>query len=181
MTVPAAWPQPGFVIESPRLRLRDIRLDDAPLILEVLTDADFIANVGDRGVNDLTAARRYISDGIFASYRLHGIGMYLVELRADRAPLGICGLLRRDYHPDVEIGFAFVPRARGSGYASEAARATLDFARKTLGLARVIALTAPHNERSIRVLEPLGFRRERVVRFAPEGPDWLQFEFSEVR
>lgn len=180
MTVPAASPRPGATIESQRLRLREICAEDAPLILEILTDPDFVANVGERGVHDLAAARRYVTDGICASYRSHGFGMYLVELRADGAPLGICGLLRRDYHSDVEIGFAFVPRARGNGYALEAARATLEFARHFLHLAQVVALTAPHNERSIRVLERLGFRRKRMVRFAADGPDWVQLAASEA-
>jgi ribosomal-protein-alanine N-acetyltransferase len=167
------------IIESARLRLREMREEDASFILEVLTDPEFVAKVGDRGVHDLAAARRYIGDAVLASYRSHGFGLYLVELRASALPLGICGLLRRDAHPDVEIGFAFVPRARGQGYAIEAARATLDFARNTLGLTRIIALTAPHHHRSIRLLTRLGFRSERTVRFSPEGPDWLMLVVTE--
>ena len=162
-----------IVYESTRLSLREIREEDAPFILEVLTDADFIANVGDRGVHDVMAACRYITDNVLASYRAHGLGLYLVSLRSSAEPLGICGLLRRDTHPDVEIGFAFLPRARGSGYALEAARATMAFARHTLGLTRVVALTAPHNRRAIQLLERLGFRHDRRLRFAAEGPDWL--------
>lgn len=166
--------------ESTRLTLREIREDDASFILEVLTDPDFIANVGDRGVHDLAAARRYIAVNMLPSYRSYGFGPYLVELRASAAPLGICGLLRRDSHPDIEIGFAFVPRARGNGYALEAARATLGFARHTLGLSRIVALTAPHNRRSIQLLERLGFRHERKLRFASQGPDLLLLACSEV-
>lgn len=158
--------------ESARLSLREIREEDAAFILEVLTDPDFIANVGDRGVHDLAAAHRYITDNLLASYRSHGFGLYLVNLRTNAQPLGICGLLRRDTHPDVEIGFAFVPRARGSGYALEAARATMGFAEQSLGVTRVVALTAPHNRRAIQLLERLGFRHERKLRFAAEGPDW---------
>lgn len=168
----------GFAIESARLRLRQIRPDDAPLILEVLTDPDFMKNVGDRGVHDLPAANRYIADSVRSSYAAHGFGLYLVELRAGATPLGICGLLRRDWHPDAEIGFAFVPRTRGHGYALEAARATLDFARNGLCLRRIVALTAPHNQRSIRLLEQLDFRRERSLRLAPQGPDWLLLAYG---
>lgn len=159
------------IIETARLRLREMGSDDAAFILEVLTDPDFVANVGDRGVHDLQAACRYIADGPAGSYARHGFGLYLVELLTDRAPLGICGLLRRDSHPDVEIGFAFVPRARGRGYALEAARATLAFAQQTLGLTRVVALTEPDNRPSIRILENIGFRFERMVRFTPDGGD----------
>jgi len=172
LTPPGTPPDRRLVIASTRLLLRQICLEDAPLILEVLTDPDFIAYVGDRGVHDLAAAQRYIAAGVHSSYCAHGFGMYLVELRVNAAPLGICGLLRRDSHPDVEIGFAFLPRARGQGYALEAARATVGYARDTLALDRIVALTAPHNERSIRLLEHLGFRCERIVRFAPQGPDW---------
>jgi RimJ/RimL family protein N-acetyltransferase len=157
------------VIETARLRLREMRGDDAAFILEVLTDPDFVANVGDRGVHDLPAARAYIAAGPGGSYAKYGFGLYLVELLTDGAPLGICGLLRRDSHPDVEIGFAFVPRARGQGYALEAARATLTFARHTLGLTRIVALTAPDNHSSIRILESIGLRFERMVLFTPEA------------
>ena len=166
------------VMETARLRLREMSGDDAGFILEVLTDPDFIANVGDRGVHDLSAARRYIADGPGGSYRKHGFGLYLVELLADGAPLGICGLLRRDSHPDVEIGFAFVPRARGHGYALEAARATLAFAQHALGLTRVVALTAPGNHPSIRILESIGLRFERMVRFTPDGAERRLFAFE---
>jgi ribosomal-protein-alanine N-acetyltransferase len=164
--------------ESARLSLREIREDDAAFILEVLTDPDFLANVGDRGVHDLASARRYVAESVRTSYRSHGFGLYLVERRADAAPLGICGLLRRDTHPDVEIGFAFLPRARGKGYALEAARATLEFARGTLALTRIAALAAPHNRRSIQLLERLGFRHERQLRFAADGPDLLLLAWS---
>jgi ribosomal-protein-alanine N-acetyltransferase len=169
------------IAETVRLRLREMHEEDASFILEVLTDPQFVANVGDRGVHDVAAARRYITDGVLASYRSHGFGLYLVELRSNAAQLGICGLLRRDSHPDVEMGFAFMPRARGQGYALEAAQATLDFALHVLGLTRIVALTAPQNQRSIRILAHLGFRCERTVRLAADGPDWLLLAFSEVR
>jgi RimJ/RimL family protein N-acetyltransferase len=160
------------VIETARLRLREIGDEDAAFVLEILTDPDFMANVGDRGVHDLPAARRYIADRLAGSYAKYGFGLYLVELLADQAPLGMCGLLRRDTHPDVEIGFAFVPRARGRGYALEAARATLGFAQQTLGIARVVALAKADNHPSNHILEAIGLSFERMVRWTPDGPEW---------
>ena len=163
------------VIETARLRLREIGNEDAAFILEILTDPDFVANVGDRGVHELAAARRYIADRLAASYVKYGFGLYLVESLADGAPLGMCGLLRRDSHPDVEIGFAFVPRARGRGYALEAARATLGFAQRTLAIARVVALAKPDNHPSIHILERIGLGFERRVRFTPDGAECQLF------
>ena len=163
------------VLETARLRLREMADDDAPFVLEVLTDPDFVANVGDRGVHELASARRYILEGPGASYVKYGFGLYIVERLADQAPLGMCGLLRRDSHPDVEIGFAFVRRARGQGYALEAARATLGFAQRTLGITRIVALTKPDNHPSIRILEAIGLAFERMVRFTPDGKECRLF------
>jgi RimJ/RimL family protein N-acetyltransferase len=167
------------ITETERLRLREMGIDDAPFILEVLTDPDFVANVGDRGVHGLADARRYIVEGPGASYVKHGFGLYVVELLADNTPIGMCGLLRRDSHPDVEIGFAFLPRARGRGYALEAARATLSFAQRRLGIARIVALTKPHNRRSIRILESMGMGFERMARFTPDGAECRLFAIEQ--
>ena len=132
-------------------------------MLELLNDPDFIRNIGDRGVRTLDEARQYILAGPASSYEQHGFGLDLVESKLSRLGVGICGLLRRDCHPDVELGFAFLPAARGQNYAFEAGRAALDFGMRSLGLTRVVALTAPDNMASIRVLEKLGFRFDRMV------------------
>ena len=103
------------VIETARLRLRQLHAGDAAFVVELLTDPDFLANVGDRGVSDLDSAGRYIAAGPIASYQRFGFGLYLMESKDTAAALGMCGLLRRDSHPDVEIGFALLPRARRRG------------------------------------------------------------------
>lgn len=161
------------VTETARLRLRELEAADAPFILELLTDPDFRANVGDRGVHDLESARRYAEESAGASYRAHGFGLWLVERKSDARPLGLCGLLRRDSHPDTELGFALLPHARGRGYALEAASATLEVARTRFGLERLVAITAPANGASIRVLERLAFRYQRMVRFTGDGESRL--------
>jgi len=161
------------VTETPRLRLRRVVHGDAPFILELLTDPDFLANVGDRGVRDLQSARRYIAEVPGASYQRLGFGLWLVERKDSGQPLGLCGLLRRDTHPDVEIGFALLPAARGYGYAHEAAAATLHLALGTLGLRRVVAITAPGNAASIGLLERLGFKYERTGRYSGDGESRL--------
>jgi RimJ/RimL family protein N-acetyltransferase len=90
----------------------------------------------------------------------------------------MCGLLRRDTHPDVEIGFALLPGARRQGYALEAAGATMRLAVESLGLKRIVAITAPDNSDSIRILERVGLRFERLVRFAPDGSESRFFVFE---
>ena len=160
-----------MLTETPRLRLRPLADADAPFILELLNDPDFLSNVGDRGVRNLQDARRYIEAGPAASHRRHGFGLCAVELKASAVVIGLCGLLRRDTHPDVEIGFALLPRFRHQGYALEAAQAALRLGTQVLGLGRIVAITSPGNSASIRILEALGLKFERLVRFSEDGSE----------
>ncbi len=162
-----------IIAETPRLRLRLLSAQDTGFMLELLTDPAFRANVGDRGVYDLESAARYIEQGPGASYAQFGFCMYAVEHRDSGRALGLCGLLRRDSHPDVEIGFAMLPIGRGQGYASEAAAAALQLGIGHFGLQRIVAITAPDNQGSIRILQRLGFRFERMVHYTADGESRL--------
>ncbi len=156
------------VTESARLRLRWLRAEDAPFILQLLTEREFLANVGERGVHDLERAGLYIEEARRGYARL-GFGLYAVQLNSGGEALGICGLLRRDSHPDVELGFALLPGARGRGYALEAAVAMRRYGHEVLHLARIVALTAPHNHTSMHVLERAGFTSAGPVAFGGEA------------
>jgi len=156
------------VLRTERLVLRELTQDDAPFVLELLNSPGFIAGIGDRGVRTLEAARGYIEDRILGSYRDHGFGMWLVTVEGEGEPVGLAGLVRRDVldHPDV--GYAFLERAWGRGYAQEAAAAVLRHARDDLGLATVLAIANPDNQASRRVLEKIGLKFVGVV----ELPGW---------
>ncbi len=155
--------------DTPRLRLRRLGLEDAPFILELVNDPDWLRFIGDRGIHDLDAARRYIVDGPQAMQARHGFSLYCVTSKEDGAPLGMCGLIKRDNLEDVDLGFAFLNACRGRGYAREAAAGTLEHAR-ALGLRRIAAITDPENARSIHLLEGLGFRFQESRVFKPEEP-----------
>lgn len=159
----------GPVLRTERLTLRRFRLDDAPFMLELLNDEDFLRYIGDRAVRTEEQAREYIRNRIHASYEEAGCGHYLVHVQPENAPAGSCGLLRRPGLADPDIGFAFLPAFRGRGYAHEASVAVLEHARRVLGIARVVAVTARDNERSARLLEKLGLRFEREVQLEPGG------------
>ena len=150
------------VLETPRLRLRRLDHADAPFILRLVNEPSWRQNIGDKGVRTLEDAVRYLTEGPLAMYARHGFGLYAVTRRGDDAPIGLCGLIRRDTLPDADIGYAFLPEFWGQGYAREAAVATLDHARRDFALPRLLAMTAPHNAASIRLLEQLGFALERV-------------------
>lgn len=152
------------VLETARLRLRHLGDADADFILELLNEPDFLRFIGDRGVRSTEDAREYIRTGPGASYQTHGFGLYLVEARESAERVGICGLLKRDALEDVDVGYAILQRHWRRGYALESAAAVLEHARDALGIERVVAVTVPGNAGSVRVLERLGMRYERMVR-----------------
>jgi ribosomal-protein-alanine N-acetyltransferase len=162
---------PGPVIATPRLALYHLTTDDAEFILELLNEPSFLRHIGDKGVRTREDACRYISDGPMASYDRFGFGLYRVELKDDGEPIGICGLLKRESLDSVDVGFAFLPRFWSRGFAFESASAVLAHGRQTWGLKRILAITSPDNEASIRLLAKLGFRFERVARLSEESPE----------
>ena len=159
------------VVESDRLQLRRIELDDAGFLLDLLNQPSFLHFIGDKGVRTLDDARHYILTGPLASYQRLGFGMYLTLLKESQIPIGICGLLKRDCLEDVDIGFAFLPQFWARGYAFESASAVMAYGREALGLGRIVAVTSPDNHGSIHVLEKLGLRFEAMVRLYKDSPE----------
>ncbi len=155
------------VLETSRLRLRQFTLDDAAFTLAQLNEPSWLRFIGDKNVHTLDDARRYLSEGPLAMYARHGFGLWLVELKPDHTPIGMCGLIRRESLDDVDIGFAFLPAYWSQGHAHEAASATLAHAREAFGLRRVVGITAPDNTASAALLRKLGLRFETMV----EHPD----------
>jgi [ribosomal protein S5]-alanine N-acetyltransferase len=163
------------VLETERLILRRLTVDDAEFILELLNEPAFIRNIGDRGVRNADDARLYILNGPMASYARFGFGLFAVELKEIGEPVGICGLLKRDSLEDVDIGFAFLARFRAKGFATESAAAVMEYGRSTLGLQRIVAITSPDNEGSIRVLGKIGLRFEKMIRMPGSTDDTRLF------
>lgn len=161
-------------LETERLILREATPDDAPFVLALLTDPAFLDMIGDRGVSTVDDARSYIGSALIFRYG-DGLGFNVVEVKDRGEPIGTCGLVKRETLDDPDVGYAFLKAAVGQGYASEAVRATLEHARRDLGLARIAAVVSPRNARSIRVLEGAGLRRERLIRLAEDAPELLLF------
>jgi RimJ/RimL family protein N-acetyltransferase len=148
------------VLRTARLALRPFTLDDAPFIVELLSTEGWLRFIGDRGVRSVEDAQRYLRDGPIAMQAARGHSLWAVQRRADGVLLGMCGLIKRDALPDVDIGWALLPEHEGCGYAREAARAVLDFGFERLGLPRVVAIMDGDNARSARLAEALGMRFE---------------------
>ncbi len=146
-----------ILVETERLIIQKLADEDAPFILGLLNDPDFLRYIGDKGVRDLAGAVNYLQIGPIASYSQNGYGLYLVRQKLDGSETGICGIVRRPTLDGPDIGFAFLPEFRGRGYAFEAASAVKNFAADALGINKLLAITSLNNTNSIRLLEKLGF------------------------
>jgi ribosomal-protein-alanine N-acetyltransferase len=165
------------VLLTPRLAVRAFTLEDAAFIVELLNDPGWLKHIGDRGVRTLDDARRYLIDGPIAAGARQGFALWAVLRRDDASgvPIGMCGLVRREGLEHVDLGYAFLPAARGQGFAREAAAAVLKHGFERLGLARIVAITAVNNEDSGRVLEAIGMRFEQRTRVPGHAEDSLLY------
>jgi RimJ/RimL family protein N-acetyltransferase len=156
------------ILETERLLLRQFSTDDAEFILKLLNEPSFIQNIGDRGVRTLAEVSSYILNGPVASYTKNGFGLYLVVLKETNESIGMCGLIKRDGLDDVDIGYAFLPKFWSKGYAVESALAVKVYAKNVIRLHRIVAITDPANEGSIRVLENIGLKFERMIKLSDD-------------
>jgi RimJ/RimL family protein N-acetyltransferase len=150
------------VLQTERLSIRHFDGADAAFIVELLNEPSWLKHIGDKGIHTELDARRYLENGPVAMYARLGFGLYMVELKERGEPLGMCGLIKRDTLPDVDLGFAFLSRFCGNGYAYESACAVIAYAKTQLGIDRIAAITTPGNRASSHLLRKLGFTLERT-------------------
>jgi len=168
-------------LNTERLMLREFTPDDAQFIFNLLNDTSFIRFIGDKGVRTIDDARNYLINGPIASYQLHDFGLYLVELKDTAVPIGMCGILKREALEDVDLGFAFMPDYRRQGYGFEAATAVLSHTKDVHEFDRILAITNPENNSSIKLLERLGFKFERMIRLPGDTSEIKLFAMSGKR
>ncbi len=154
---------PDWLIETDRLKLRAITIDDTELMLAVWNDPAFMRNVMDRGIRTPEEAREALQEGALKIFSDFGYGPYCMSLKSGGSMIGICGLFRRENLDDPDIGFAVLPDYCGQGYAGEAAAAVVAYARDDLGLGALTAIVSPGNAASIRLIEKLGLTFDSMI------------------
>ncbi len=166
----------AVILETERLILRHFEVRDAPFILALVNDPAWLKYIGDRHVHSIEQAEAYILNGAIKSYKDHGFGFYIVLLKESNIPIGTCGLAKRPFLDTTDFGFAFLPEYTGKGLAFEMASANLAYAIEVLDMTALIAITLPDNERSIRLLEKLGFKFEKT--FMEEEEEVSLYRFT---
>lgn len=147
-------------LETPRLLLRGWSLSDLEPHAQMCADPMAMQHIGDGNVFDRDQSWREVAMHI-GHWALRGYGQWALERREDGAWVGQAGLWNPPGWPGLEVGWRLARRTWGEGFATEAARAAIEWAWETLNTDELISVIQPGNAASIRVAERLGMRRLR--------------------
>jgi RimJ/RimL family protein N-acetyltransferase len=161
-------------LTTERLRLRGWENDDREPFAAMNADPavmEHFPTTLSRATSDI------LVDLTMDGWAANGFGLWVVERAEDGQFLGFTGLSRPSFEahftPAVEVGWRLARHAWGSGYATEAALASLDFGFETVGLEEIVSFTVPANVRSRAVMERIGMRHDPADHFdhpkLPEG------------
>ncbi|MGB1204505.1 MAG: GNAT family N-acetyltransferase [Chitinophagales bacterium] len=156
------------IFETERLWLAEAALTDSAFFYELLNTPKWIEFIGNRHVNSIGLAEKYVKNHILPSYANHGFGFYKMVLKTTNVTIGICGLVKRPNLENVDIGFALLPKYERKGLMYEAAQATLSYAKTELKLSKVVAITVTENQASRNLLVKIGLHQAGTVLFGKE-------------
>ena len=153
------------ILETERLLLREYVKDDAQAFFELNTDPQVLRFVPDKPLLSVEQARQILIDHPIADYRTRGFGRCACILKSTGENIGFAGLKYLADLEEVDVAYRLMPAHWGSGLATEAARASVQFGFSHLGMKQIIGLAMPENVASIRVLEKAGLRHAGTVSF----------------
>jgi ribosomal-protein-alanine N-acetyltransferase len=151
-------------LETNRLRLQEMTIEDIDPLLAIFSDPEVMKSFGGM-LFDRKQMEQWVRRNL-GHQRQYGYGLFSVMLKSNDVLVGDCGLehMEVDGRAEVEIGYDFRSDYWGRGLATEAAAAVRDFALVQLGLQRVISLIRPENIASIRVAEKIGMTKEKEIK-----------------
>lgn len=144
-------------LATERLTLRAFGVADVTPMHRLMQDADVMRYVGDRRVPNAQDSWRAVA-GWIGHWALRGYGQWAIVERESRQLIGRAGLINPDGWPGPEVGYLLGKAWWNRGYATEAARAALDWAFRARDFDRILSLIDPDNAASIRVAERIGER-----------------------
>jgi|SRR6185295_4326640 len=153
-------------LETPRLRLRGWRNEDLDSYAPLVADPEVTKYLG--GPVSRADAWRGLAM-MLGHWELRGFGLWAVERKSDNAFVGRVGLLQPEGWPGTEVAWTLGREYWGQGYATEAAKAVLNYGFQNCPISRLISMIDAENRASQRVAERLGYTRNGSATFAVFG------------
>ncbi len=164
------------IVETKRLIISKIALEDASFLLDLVNTPSYIKYIGDKKLRTQSDTEDYIKNTHFKSYESHNFGFYKVLYKAENnKPIGTCGFVKREQLEHVEIGFGFLPEYEGQGFGYESSKALLEIGKSVFNFKKITAITLPTNTRSIKLLEKLELAYEKKIKPFEDDEELLLF------
>ena len=144
-----------IILETPRLLLRKKVVEDAPFFFELNSNILVTQYTGDGPFENLKAAEDIVKY-VIGQYEQNGYGRWMVIEKETNKPIGWCGLKYHSDTKETDIGYRFLQSAWGKGFATESAKACLDYGFKHFNLNQIIGNAMKANSASINVFKKLG-------------------------
>ena len=151
------------ILETERLLLRELNVGDAMSFYDLNLSPNVIRYTGDTAFENSHAAEQFLRN--YNDYKTNGYGRWAVIDKSNGAFLGWCGLKYSKDAAETDIGFRFFEQHWNRGYATESARACLNYGFEKLGLKSIVGRAMADNIASVKVLEKLGLVFEKEFDF----------------
>lgn len=153
-------------------------MEDAPFYFQLFNDPDWITFINDKGLKSIEETRLYLKDEFIPKLCVSGLGFFTVFNKETKIPLGASSVLKREKLDAVDIGYGFLPTGRGKGYAIEATKRIMQYAKEELQQKKVYAFTKPKNDKSQKLLHNIGFNYKGLQPiFSKENDSIFEFIF----
>ena len=162
--------------ETDRLILKPAEEQDADFFLGLYNMPSFIQYIGDRNLRTKEDAENYIKSRFIPQIEKLGFGNYVVILKEDHTKIGAVGIFEREGLDVLDIGFSFLEKYEGKGYAYESANKLKEVAATDFGVHKISAITTKDNFSSQKLIERLGLKFQKMVTIPEDVVELMYYE-----
>lgn len=142
------------ILETERCYLRELSVDDAQSFYDLNADPEVVKYTGDKPFQNVFEAKSFLEN--YNQYELYGYGRWAVISKSDNEFLGWCGLRFMPDLDGVDLGYRFFRKYWNQGYATETAKACVEYGFNNLKLTKIVGRSMEDNVGSVKVLEKVG-------------------------
>ncbi len=164
--------------KTERLTIRPTLEQDADLIYQLMNTPKFLKYVGNRKINSIEDAEKYIQAKMMPQLQILGYSSYSLITNADGEKIGTCGLYDRDGIDGIDIGFGLLPQYEGLGYAYESSCRVMKAAFEEFEIDEIKAITSKENMSSQRLLEKLGLEMVGTTKLPSDNEELLLYRIE---
>ena len=160
-----------IILKTKRFFLRELTIEDADAFYLLNNDPDVTRYTGDKAFSDPGDAAQFLKN--YDHYKKYGFGRWAVMDTISNEFTGWCGLKYTPEVDEVDIGFRFYKLHWNKGYATETAKASIDYGFRELGISKIVGNVMKENAASVKVLEKIGMMPAGSISFM--GHEGLKF------